>query len=117
MKKYLFLLFLYLFYLFIILNKKDTKMVSLSIDDDSCVKQVTLKYENGINSKNLLDVFSEYDNYLITNIQLDNNIYDVRCEKISDCIKDIYQEESNLFYLKYGASGFKVDSITYYKYE
>ena len=50
MKKYLFLLSLYLLYFLIIINKKDTQIVSIPIDNNSSVKEVTLKYENGINS-------------------------------------------------------------------
>lgn len=117
MKKYLFLLFLYLLYFVIILNKKDTEMVSLPINDNSSVKQITIKYENGINSKLLVKKFDEHKNYLVKNIESDNNIYDVKCSKISNCIDTIFKMENNNFALKYNASGFKIKSITYFNYE
>lgn len=89
----------------------------MPINDNNSVKEVILKYENGINSKKLLSKFNDIDSYLITNIELENKLYKVKCEKFSDCINDIYNEESALFELKYNAAGFKIKSITYLIYE
>lgn len=117
MKKYLFLLFLYLIYLLIILNKKDIQIVSLPIDNISSVRDITLRYENGINSYLLIDKFENYKNYLVKTIELENNTYNLNCNKISDCINSIFEQENIDFTLKYNASGFKVKSITYLNYE
>ena len=118
MKKYLFLLSLYLLYFLIIINKKDTQIVSLPIDNNSSsVKEVTLKYENGINSNLLINKFNKNDKYLIKTIESENNTYEVKCTKISNCIKDIFDEEESDLALKYNASGFKIKSVTYLNYQ
>lgn len=117
MKKYLFLLSLYLLYFLIIINKKDTQIVSIPIDNNSSVKEVTLKYENGINSNLLINKFNKNDKYLVKTIESENNTYEVKCTEISNCIKDIFDEEESDFALKYNASGFKIKSVTYLNYQ
>lgn len=118
MKKYLFLLLLFVFYL-ILVTKREVTTPTFSISDDTnSVKTVIIEFENGINSKNLVSDFNiNKDYYLVKNIELEDEKYNVNCIKIDECIKNIYEQEDNAFNTKYIASGFKIKSITYLIYD
>lgn len=118
MKKYLFLLLLFLFYLILISKKEATSLASYVNDENESVKTITIRFQNGINSKDLINEFSiDKDSYLILNMELENNTYNVNCNKIDECIKNIYEEEDEAFNTKYVASGFKINSLTYLSYD
>lgn len=113
MKKYLFLLLLLIVY--VILNvKDDTRKVSYEMNDnDIYINSYRLKFPVGINSNDLINKLSNYnDDILINKI---NNI-DVKCENINDCIKQFYQQMNEEFIMK-NISSFKIDSIEFIAYE
>ena len=113
MKKYLFLLLLLIVY--VILNvKDDTRKVSYEMNDnDIYINSYRLKFPVGINSNDLRNKLSNYnDDILINKI---NNI-DVKCENINDCIKQFYQQMNEEFIMK-NISSFKIDSIEFIAYE
>lgn len=112
MKKYLFLLFLLFFYLFIINTNKTENVISYIDKNNQSVLDVTIMFENGINSKKLEGDFNKYkDEYFIYNIVVNKKEFNVKCSDIKSCINSIYAEESYLFDETYLATGFKVDSI------
>lgn len=118
MRKYLFLLALFFIYIILILKKQDTALVNYSSDNINSVKMVTLKFENGVNYKDLINYFNLNKNYyFVENIQVDNNMYEVSCNKIERCIKSIYEQENEEFNNKYIASGFLISSVTYLTYD
>ena len=118
MRKYLFLLALFFIYVILILKKQDTTLVNYSSDNINSVKTVTLKFENGVNYKDLINYFNINNNYyFVENIQVDNNMYEVKCNKIERCIKSIYEQENEEFNNKYIASGFLISSVTYLTYD
>lgn len=117
MKKYLFLLFLFCIYLSLI-NKKQVLPVSSYVSDEtSSIKKVTLKFENGINSNDLISNFNEYqDYYFVQSIKLESGIINVKCDDLTECINDIYEEKNEDFNLMYVTNGFKIKEITYLIY-
>ena len=109
MKKYLFLLLLLIVY--VILNvKDDARKVSYEMNDNGIyINSYRLKFPVGINSNDLINKLSNYnDDILINKI---NNI-DVKCENINDCIKQFYQQMNEEFIMK-NISSFKIDSIEF----
>lgn len=113
MKKYLFLLLLLIIYIF--LNVKPvTKEVSYDVNNsDIYINSYKLKFPVGINSNDLINKLSNYnDDILINKI---NNI-DVKCKNINDCIKQFYQQMNEEFIMK-NISSFKIDSIEFISYE
>ena len=113
MKKYLFLLLLLIVYIALNISH-NTKEVSYETNDsDIYVNSYKLKFPLGINSNDLRNKLSNYnDDILINKI---NNI-DVKCENINDCIKQFYQQMNEEFIMK-NISSFKIDSIEFIAYE
>lgn len=113
MKKYLFLLFLFFFYIILIARPKTKEVVLYDDTNKSDVVILTLKFENGINSKDLNKIFELYDKeYFITKINTKSNDILVSCDKFSDCINDIYAQKESKFEEDTIASGFKIDKLT-----
>ena len=109
MKKYLFLLLL-LFVYFVININQDTKEVLYEINNsDIYVGSYKLKFPLGINSNDLINKLSNYNNDILINKI--NNI-DVKCEDINNCIKQFYDQKDEEFIIK-NVSSFKIDSIEF----
>ena len=109
MKKYLFLLFLLIIYFVININQ-DTKEVLYEINDsDIYIGSYKLKFPLGINSNDLINKLSNYNNDILI-IKI-NNI-DVKCEDINNCIKQFYDQKDEEFIIK-NVSSFKIDSIEF----
>ena len=113
MKKYLFLLLLLIVYIALNISH-NTKEVSYETNDsDIYVNSYKLKFPLGINSNDLINKLSSYNNDILINKI--NNI-DVKCENINDCIKQFYQQMNEEFIMK-NISSFKIDSIEFIAYE
>ncbi|MEG2311638.1 MAG: hypothetical protein RSB72_02955 [Bacilli bacterium] len=117
MKKYFFLLFLFIIYL-IIINTK-TKEVNIETNDvlNKNVIEVTINFINGINSKKLGDTFENYNREVkFKKIETNNDVYDLSCNKISSCQKEIldtFEDEKNFLYLTNGLLIKKVNLVSY----
>lgn len=82
-------------------------------NSDIYINSYKLKFPVGINSNDLINKLSNYnDDILINKI---NNI-DVKCKNINDCIKQFYQQMNEEFIIK-NISSFKIDSIEFISYE
>ena len=55
--------------------------------------------------------------YYVYALKVNDNKINLSCDLIDDCINEVYDEENNLFYLKYLTSGFKVDEIEFIAYK
>ena len=109
MKKYLFLLFLFLIYLGLTLQNKSGYVLSYNDKNDLSVMDVSISFKNNINSNKLVKILNKYNNeYYIYEI---NGKYKLSCNKIDRCIKDIYDEETSYFMEKYVASGFLINKV------
>ncbi len=118
MKKYLFLLLLFIVYLVLLLQKDDSKMVSYENLNNTNAVKVLIKFENGINSSNLLTLFSDYDNdYYVYSLDIYNEEIGLSCNLIQDCINDVFNQKDELFYLNYITNGFKVDKMSFIAYK
>ena len=117
MKKYLFLIFLFIIYLILNFSNKTKKVISYDSNDKSSVSNITINFKNGINSNTLEKLFKKYNNeYYIKEIKGEKNMFDVSCNNIKICIKEIASE--NLDYnINYFISGFKVKSIKLLSYK
>ena len=114
MKKYLFLLFLFVIYLIIIIKPKTSNVFLSNEMNKKSVSSYTINFDLGINSNDLKKIFDSYDNdFLITNI---NDFY-VKCSNFDDCIKDIYMQENISFETNYLINGFKINSIEIIAYD
>lgn len=118
MRKYLFLLFLFLIYIICIFTQNTSK-VSNEILDDYGVVSVFIKYNNGVNCFELKKVFDNYnDSYYITNFNINkNDNILVSCSDFNKCINDIYTTYDSSFETKYIASGFKINSVSFLAYK
>ena len=113
MKKYLFLLLLLIVYIALNISH-NTKEVSYETNDsDIYVNSYKLKFPLGINSNDLINKLSSYNNDILINKI--NNI-DVKCEDINNCIKQFYDQKDEEFIIK-NVSSFKIDSIEFIAYE
>lgn len=109
MKKYLFLLLLLIVYIALNISH-NTKEVSYETNDsDIYVNSYKLKFPLGINSNDLINKLSSYNNDILINKI--NNI-DVKCEDINNCIKQFYDQKDEEFIIK-NVSSFKIDSIEF----
>ncbi len=115
MKKYLFLIGLFILYLILIINHDSTKeMVLYKNDYNQSVIDVTAKFNTGINSKKLINLFDDIkSNYYVYKISYDDKSIKTSCNKIEDCIYDIYDEESNLFDTIYLVNGFSIKDVSF----
>lgn len=119
MKKYLFLLFLFLTYILLILKNNLSTEPVISYDNESGnVVDVVLKFEDGINSKILSNLFKNYDKeYYVYGINLDNEKIDLSCNKIDICLEEIFSQEDNDFSMLNITSGFKIDTVKFIAYK
>lgn len=103
MKKYLFLIILFVIYVLLISFNKTEPVLSYDSIDEVGVSEYYIEFKNGINSNNLDTIFNKYNKeYYITYIKIKNdNEYKTSCNYINNCIKDIYKQESNEFNTKY----------------
>ena len=109
MKKYLFLLLLLIVYIALNISH-NTKEVSYETNDsDIYVNSYKLKFPLGINSNDLINKLSNYNNDILI-IKI-NNI-DVKCKDINICIKQFYDQKDEEFIIK-NVSSFKIDSIEF----
>ena len=108
MKKYLFLLFLFIIYL-LICSVNDDKVVNVaSYNKKYSTNTYILNFNNGINSKVFEDIIKNYEKEIYI-----YKINDTKgsCNNFNDCIKDIYTMNDYNFEINYIASGFKIDKI------
>lgn len=106
MKKYIFLIFLFIIYVYLITNK--TENVSFSLDQKKDVSYFKLDFKNGISSRKIQNIFKEYKlDYLLYKI----NDYDLYCDDINICIKNVYSLEIDEFKLGNMYEGFRIDYI------
>lgn len=120
MKKYFFLLFLFIIYLCLVINNKTLVEPVISYDDKykDGVCDVTLEFEEGINSNHLVNLFNSYnDEYYIYGLSLKNKNLKLSCTNIENCIKNVYEQEDEFFSLINISSGFKVEEINFLAYE
>ena len=110
MKKYFFLIALVIIYFVIIGNK--SKPVFLNTDSYKIIDKIHIKFRSGINSKRLIDIMNRYDlEYYVNNMNVYNKDYEAKCNKIDNCINDIYSLFDDRFYDKYIVNGFRINSI------
>ena len=118
MKKYLFLLLLFLIYIMCIINPKANKVSKEVKTDNYGAVSVFIKYDKGINSFELKKIFDNYsDSYYITDFNINDNDILVSCSDFDSCIKDIYSIYDSDFETKYIASGFRINSISFLAYK
>ncbi|MEG2621169.1 MAG: hypothetical protein RSA10_03705, partial [Bacilli bacterium] len=102
----------------IIINTK-TKEVNIETNDvlNKNVIEVTINFINGINSKKLGDTFENYNREVkFKKIETNNDVYDLSCNKISSCQKEIldtFEDEKNFLYLTNGLLIKKVNLVSY----
>lgn len=118
MKKYLFLLFLFIIYIFLIISDDSKPVIYYDNANDYGVSTVDLTFEDGISSNNIEKLFNKYkDEYFIMYIKLKNdNEYKLSCNNINKCIKDIYDEENNYFNTTYISNGISITKMTLLAY-
>ena len=108
MKKYLFLLLLFLIYIVCIINSNTNKVSKEVKTDNYGAVSVFIKYDNGINSFELKKIFDNYN---------DSNDILVSCSDFDSCINDIYAIYDSDFETKYMTSGFRINSISFLAYK
>ena len=107
MKKYLFLLFLFCFYLSLI-NHPKTKQTLSYDNNEKGIILCNVNFNNGINSNNLVNLLNSYqDEFLINMI----NDIKVSCNEVDICIKQVYEQMDYDFESDYIANGFKINTI------
>ncbi len=112
MKKYLFLLALFIIYLILIFRNDSMPVLSYKNRYDDNVSKVTLNFESGINSNKLKTIFSKYTNdYFIYNIKINNEYIGLSCTNVDTCLKNIYDEQDISFNTVYMANGFNVKEL------
>src|SRR5574344_1850518 len=111
-KKYLFLLFLFIIYLILYFNNKTEQVMSYN-ESTYGVSTYVVSFNNGINSNNLVSLLKSYDDdYIIHGI----NETDLQCNDILNCIEDIYLQNNNDFYINNITTGFNVYNINITSY-
>lgn len=117
MKKYLFLIGLFIVYLVLIFNNKSVPALSYQNKHDDGVSTVNIIFDNGINSKKMSNLFSKYKKeYYVEQITLNSEQVSVSCTNINDCLNKIYDEQSELFNIFYISNGFSVKEISLLAY-
>lgn len=112
MKKYLFLLFLFIIYLALQFNNKTEYSFSEVNGSNSNVIETELIFDNGINSKELNNLFNSYDGqFYIKEIYTLDNTYEVSCENYNECINQIFSFNDTSFNSKYITTGFSIKKI------
>jgi len=112
MKKYLFLLALFIIYLILIFRNDSAPVLSYKNRYDDNVSRITLNFKNGINSNKLKTIFSNYTNdYYMYNIKIDNEYIGLSCTDVDMCLKNIYDKQDISFSTIYMANGFNVKEL------
>lgn len=118
MKKYLFLLVLFIIYIGLLLFDDKSNDVVVLEDLQKGAYKVSIEFDNGINSNDLKALFDDYDkNYFVYLFLLNNKRLDLSCDSIEQCIKNVYDVNDNDFYLKYVTNGFKIDEVELIAYK
>lgn len=116
MKKYLFLLFLFIVYLLLIIRNNTLSKPVVYYDKKykNGVCDLTLEFNNGINSKDIDKLFSNYNNeYYIYSIGLKDKEIKLSCDNISNCLKSIFDQEDNVFGMLNINNGFRINKINF----
>lgn len=109
MKKYLFLFALFLVYIYLFFSKQTKPVIFYNKENNSTVINYDLIFKNGINMYKFENILNNYNSELyITKI----NNYDVSCNNINTCVKQIFMQEDAVFEEKYIASGFNIYNIS-----
>lgn len=117
MKKYLFLVGLFVVYLILSFNNKSVPVLSYQNKYDDGVSTVNIIFNEGINSKSISDLFDGYKNeYYVEQIKLNSEDVSVSCTNINDCLNKIYDEHSERFNVLYMPNGFSVKEISLLAY-
>ncbi len=117
MKKYLFLIGLFVVYLILSFNNKSVPVLSYQNKYDDGVSTINIIFNDGINSKRMSDLFSKYKNeYYVEQIKLNSEEVSVSCTNINDCLNKIYDERSELFNVLYMPNGFSIKGISLLAY-
>lgn len=117
MKKYLFLLGLFILYLFLNFNNKTEPVLSENNRYDNGVSEVTIKFNEEINCNNLEKKFSAYENdYYVNQMVIKDKTINISCNDFKKCIDDVYEEENNIFLINYISNGFSVKEVTFLAY-
>lgn len=117
MKKYLFLLGLFILYLFLNFNNKTEPVLSENNRYDNGVSEVTIKFNEEINCNNLEKKFSDYENdYYVKQMVIKDKTINISCNDFKKCIDDVYEEENNIFLINYISNGFSVKEVTFLAY-
>ena len=118
MKKYLFLLFLFMLYLMLFFSNNDVEPALLYDNrNDENVSGVIAKFDDGINSNELTNILNKYDKeYFIYKVNVSGENIDVSCTMINDCISQIYEQNSNLFNTLYVTNGFSIKRVYFLAY-
>ena len=118
MKKYLFLLFLFIIYIVLTISNKSMPALSYNDINNKGMIEYEISFKDGINSNKVIDLFNNYkDEYYINLIKLKNNTsYKLSCDNIKICINYIYKNESYDFNIKYLTSGFNISSVNLISY-
>ena len=114
MKKYLFLLFMLVVYILLLIRNNTKNVANFNnLSNNNSTINIDIYFENGINSKKLVDEFKNYNyEYLIKNINIGNNSINLNCKLIEKCINNIYDMNDDDFYNKYIANGFRIEKLT-----
>ena len=106
-------MFLFIVYLWVSNVSVTKPVISYEEPLESSVRNVLIKFNNGINSKNLSNLFISYDeDYYVEKI---NNTF-VSCDEINNCLKIIYDEKNEEFSNVYLANGFRVNEVNILTY-
>ena len=117
MKKYLFLVGLFVVYLILSFNNKSVPVLSYQNKYDDGVSTVNIIFNEGINSKSISDLFDGYKSeYYVEQIKLNSEDVSVSCTNINDCLNKIYDEHSERFNVLYMPNGFSVKEISLLAY-
>lgn len=117
MKKCLFLLFLLVIYFILTLSPKTKDVLSYEDLKNDGVVMIEIKYENGVNSKELKTLFDDYDGeYYVSKLDINGEEIMVSCSNFKKCIDDIYAFNNLEFETNYIVAGFRITSIYFIAY-
>lgn len=119
MKKYFFLIFLFIICLILNLNDNSTeKVISYEEKSKEYIISINLDFNEGINSNKLNELFNKYDKeYYIRKISLNDEVLEISCKELSECIKETFNLKDNDFYNKYIVNGFKINNLNLIAYK
>ena len=118
MKKGFFLLFLFIVYIYVVINKSTILVSETSQKSFKPVNTITIDFPTGINSRLFSSILKDYKNeYLITKIDTYKDEFFVSCDEFTICETEIFKNEGDLLNLNYLPSGITIRSlviVTYY---